>query len=166
MKVELEIYTPEQWYAYAESAHLLVFKKERAAWLDRISFALLARRRDEVIGWVTCREFDGETLYWQFGGALDEQRGLAAVHGFRAFLDYTRDRYKRCTTFVSNENIGYLHLLMKTGFRIIGSRFFRKEIYLELIMEFDDAVSKQSAEALPLHEASESREEVRSGNLQ
>lgn len=142
MKADVIRYSPDQWFAYAESAHRLVFKRERAAWLDRISFALLAVWRDEAVGYVTCRETDGESLYWQYGGTMDEWRGLASVRAFQALLDYTRDHYRRCTTYVKNDNIGYIHMLMKMGFRVIGVRCFEKEIFLELAQEFSRAVQE------------------------
>lgn len=131
-------YEANEWREYASDAHKLVFKELRPAELDRISYALLCVHAGGVVGYVTCRELDAESLYWQYGGALDECRGALAVRGFRSFLSYTRERYRRVTTLVSNGNIGYLHLAMKEGFRIIGTRCFKGEIFVELFIEFEE----------------------------
>lgn len=163
-KIYVEYFTPDEWRGYAESAHKLVFKTYRPEWVDRISFALLAHDGNDTVGYVTCRETDNESLYWQFGGALDEYRGIKAVRGFQAFLDWTGRRYRRCVTNVKNDNVNYLHLLMKMGFRCIGTRYFNKEIYLELTREFENAVQEQSAEALSLCEAPKDGEKVGAGD--
>lgn len=134
--MNVQRFTPEQWYAYAETAHLLVFGEQRDPWIDRISYALLAHDGDNAIGYVTCRELDNESVYWQFGGALKEFRGVKAVRGFQAFVDYAKARYKRVTTLIENDNIGYLHLTMRIGFRAIGIRNFKGKILLEMLLEF------------------------------
>lgn len=140
MNVGVVRYTADEWREYADSAHKLVFKKSRDPLIDRISFALLAHLHDSPLGYVTCREIDAESLYWQYGGALDEFRGFNAVRGFKAFFNYCSDRYKRITTLVKNDNVAYLHLLMKMGFRAIGIRMFQAEIFLEMYWEKADAI--------------------------
>lgn len=132
MTFSLAIYNPEQWREYANAAHILVFKESREPLLDRISFALLAHNNQSPVGYVTCRELDAESLYWQYGGALDEFRGFNAVRAFRVFFNYCAEKYKRISTLVKNDNVAYLHLLMKMGFRAIGLRTFGGEIFLEM----------------------------------
>lgn len=134
--IHVKKFTPEQWYAYSEVAHKLVFKEQRDPWIERISFALLAHSDEEAIGFVTCRETDAESVYWQFGGALDEFRGIAAYRGFQGFYGYCQKRYKRISTLVKNDNVGYLHMLMKMGFRAIGMRTYKGDIFLEMHTEF------------------------------
>lgn len=125
-------YTADEWMEYSDSAHRLVFKESRNPELDRISFALLAHNQKSPVGYVTCREIDADSLYWQYGGAMDEFKGFNAVRAFKLFFDYCKERYKRITTLVKNDNVQYLHLLMKMGFRAIGIRCFANEIYLEM----------------------------------
>ena len=137
MDIELLRYTPEEWFACSEQAHLAVFKKLRPPWVERISFALVAMCGSEVIGYATCRETDCESLYWQFGGSLDRDNPVRTVRGFQAILSDTRSRYKRVTTYVRNDNCGYMNLLMKHGFRAIGLRVFKTEIFLEFFQEFE-----------------------------
>jgi len=127
--------SPEEWVNYAEDSHAAVFKEFRPSSMDRISYALAATDESGVIGYVTCRETDSESLYWQHGGAVDTRYGIAAYRGFEAFLDNAKP-YKRVTTLVRNDNIKYLHLLMKFGFRVIGLRCVKNEIFLELTIEF------------------------------
>jgi hypothetical protein len=134
--IELLRYTPEQWYACSAEAHYTVFQRIRPPWVERISFALVATYRDEVIGYVTARETDAESVYWQFGGSMDRSNAVRTVRGFQAILSDTRNRYKRVTTYVKNDNCGYMNLLMKHGFRAIGMRVFKEEIFLEFYQEF------------------------------
>lgn len=133
MTIEVLKYSADEWYSYSESAHKLVFKEQRDPWMDRISYALLATKGDDVVGYVTCRELDAKTVYWQFGGCLDKFKGIYAVRGFKAFLDYCSDRYHHISTLVKNDNVNYLHLLMKMGFRAIGIRMFDNEIFIEML---------------------------------
>ena len=135
MSVTVLYISPEEWVKYAEDSHAAVFKEFRPSSMDRISYALAATDESRVIGYVTCRETDSESLYWQHGGAVDTRYGVAAYRGFEAFLDNAKP-YKRVTTLVRNDNIRYLHLLMKFGFRVIGLRCVKNEIFLELTIEF------------------------------
>ena len=132
MSIEVVKYSPEQWYSRAEDAHTLVFKKQRDPWMDRISYALLAVKNDEPIGYVTCRETDRDSVYWQFGGFLDEFKGLNAVKGTEKFLNICDEKYNQISDLDKNDNINCLHLLMKMGFRAIGIRVFENEIFLEI----------------------------------
>lgn len=136
MDIELLRYTPEEWFACSEQAHCSVFNKKRPPWVERISYALVAQLGTEVIGYATCRETDIESLYWQFGGVFDRAKPLRAVRAFRALLSDTRSRYKRVTTYVRNDNVGYIEMLHSHDFRVIGMRVVSGEIYLELYLEF------------------------------
>lgn len=135
MKLEILRYEPHEWKEYAESAHKLVFNELRHSDADRISFALLAHNGSDAISYTTCRELDNESVYWQYGGTIPEFRGLLAYRSVEALLEWTADRYKRVTTYVKNDNVGYLHMLMKLGFRAIGIRCFSGEIFLEMFKE-------------------------------
>lgn len=129
-------YEADEWKEYAESCHILVFKELRPASMDRISYALIAGDDRGPVGYVTCRELDSESIYWQYGGVVEERRGVAGYKSIELILDYAKGLYKRITTYVENDNIGYLHILMKLGFRVIGIRTFQCKIYLELHKEF------------------------------
>jgi hypothetical protein len=137
MTVQVRQLTPEEWYRYAEEAHKAVFKKQRNPWIDRISFAWVTYDEGGVIGYVTCKETDAESLYWQYGGSIDERRGYISVKSFEAILGKAKDKYRRLSTLVENDNVNYLHLCMKYGFRVIGLRVFEGKILLELFLEFN-----------------------------
>jgi RimJ/RimL family protein N-acetyltransferase len=135
VKIEVLYIEPEEWVKYAEDSHAAVFKEYRPSSMDRISYALAVSDESGVIGYVTCRETDAESIYWQYGGVVETRYGVAAFRGFEALVENAKI-YKRITTLVSNNNVGYLHLLMKIGFRVIGLRCFKNEIFLELTLEF------------------------------
>lgn len=133
---------PSEWTDYAEHAHAACFKEFRHASLDRISFALLAHdpHHKGPIGYVTVRELDSESCYWQHGGAFPPIEKTAHVLGvYQGFITWMREvgRFKRITTLVENTNVAYLKLAMHCGFRIIGVRMFKGEIFVEILKDFE-----------------------------
>lgn len=124
--------SPEKWANYSEYAHQAVFGENRHAQLDRINYALLVHNEDKPIGFATCREIDSESLYWQYGGCFKGNVGIYSVRAFEAVFNDSKQKYKRITTLVKNDNVNYLHMLMKFGFRAIGLRTFKNEIFLEM----------------------------------
>lgn len=132
MRYSIQKYNADEWRELGHYAHRLVFQENRDPLIDRISFALLAHNGEEPVGYVTCRELDSESLYWQYGGAMDEFRGFTAVTAFKLFFDHCRENYNRISMLVKNDNIKCLHLLMKMGFVAIGIRFFGGDIFLEM----------------------------------
>jgi hypothetical protein len=142
--MKIEKILKENWAILSESAHQVVFGKEKPVSFDRIDFALLAV--DEVskrpLGYLTAREHDHETVYWQFGGAFPGVKD--SVHSFpiyRAFVEWTRGKYKRITTLIENENTVMLKFAMKVGFRIVGIRSVRGSVLLEHVLEFHEGES-------------------------
>lgn len=126
---------------WAEMAHKVVFEKHRPGSVDRIDYALLIVNTElnKPAGFCTVRELDSESVYWQYGGTFPETIGTTWVASvYHALIEWTRDRYKRITTLVSNQNIAYLKLCMKFGFRIIGVRCFKNEIYVELLNDLEE----------------------------
>lgn len=135
----------------SENAHLAVFETYKPASLDRIDFALLIERGETLMGFATCREHDAETLYWQYGGALPGTKSSSLTFpGYQAVVAWSKERYKRITTIIENDNVVMLKFAMKVGFRIVGVRthIAKKErtvenynnivphILLELVLEF------------------------------
>jgi hypothetical protein len=132
MNFEVIKCTPEKWANYSKYAHRAVFGETRDPQLDRISYAMLVHNNDRPIGFTTCREIDRESLYWQYGGCFDGNKGIPAVRAFEAVFNDSKQKYKRISTLVKNDNVNYLHMLMKFGFRAIGIRVFGNEIFLEM----------------------------------
>jgi hypothetical protein len=136
-KVKVERISAVNWAILSENAHLTVFGKHKPANLERVDYALLVVRDHTPLIYVTCRELDGESLYWQFGGALPGTRG--SIHTLRAIqtaLDWAQARYKRVTMLVENNNRAMLKMAMKVGFLVVGIRNFQGSILLEHLLEF------------------------------
>lgn len=137
--VEVEKLFPDEWKMVAENAHVSVFNEKRSADLDRITYALIGKKSTELTGYVTVRETDSETVYWQFGGAFPDTKGtIKVMQTYLAFINWTKDKYKRITTLVENVNVPYLRLAMSCGFLITGIKNFKNSIFVELTLEFEE----------------------------
>lgn len=134
----IQRYEKEAWKKIAEEAHIICFNEKRPNGMDRIDFALLAiTDRNTPAGYVTCRETDGETVYWQFGGAFPSVRGtVMSMRAYEDFVNWTRERYKRVYTLIENTNGPMLRMAQKVGFLITGIKNFQGQILLEHLMEF------------------------------
>lgn len=132
----------DAWRDLSENAHLLCFDKTKDPSTERIDFALLAvGEREEPIGYVTLREIDKDTVYWQFGGSFENARGtIKSFQIYQSFVRYSKEHYKRVTTLIENDNLVMLKMAMKVGFRIIGIRNFKGSVLLEHLLEFENAV--------------------------
>ena len=136
--MEVRMLTPRQWQAIASDAHRVAFGELRSPNKDRIDYALVAEHNSKgIFGYVTAYEHDEETVYWQFGGAFpNSAKTKLAVDGYRAFIRWTMERYKRIYTIIENENTTMLKLAMHHGFRIVGVRNFQGKILLEHVLDF------------------------------
>lgn len=126
---------------WAESAHLIAFNEKRPAEMNRIDFALLVvnAEKNQPAGFCTVRELDSESIYWQYGGAFTHTIGTCWVGPmYEALIAWCKGKYKRISTLVSNQNVAYLKLCMKFGFRIIGVRLFQNEVFVELLNELEE----------------------------
>lgn len=135
--IEVKQYDAFEWLTVSELIHGQVFKEYRSKELNRIDFALVAWKENEPIGYVTCRAFDSETIYMGFGGAF-KQKSADAVIGYFEILKYLKERYKRATTLIENNNQAMLKLAMKAGFLICGIKNFKGSILLEHLLEWGD----------------------------
>lgn len=128
----------EQWAKHSELAHLIVFNKRKPASMDRIDFALVAQKDDALISYVTCREHDAETLYWQFGGAFPGTKNTSlSFQAYQMGINWCKEKgYKRVTTAVENTNIVMLKFALKVGFLIVGIRNHHGSVLVELVLEF------------------------------
>lgn len=134
---QIEKISKEDWELVSEDAHLIAFGKRKPAYFDRIDFALLAKTETQMLGYITCREMDHETLYWQFGGAFPGTKDtVKSWRAYEAFGKWCGDKYKRVTTLIENDNTVMLKMAMKLGYRIIGVRNFQGSILLEHLLEF------------------------------
>ncbi len=137
--MQVDILTPQQWKNHSEQAHAAVFGEIKRADLDRIDYAMVSRDGDILTGYITCREWDAETIYWQFGGAFPGTKSTSlSFKSYTACVEYAKKRYKRVTTLIENTNPVMLKFAMKVGFKIVGIRNFRGQILLEHLLEFEN----------------------------
>jgi RimJ/RimL family protein N-acetyltransferase len=129
---------PSQWQSMSEDAHLSLFGEKRPSDMDRVDYVLLGvdDETNTPLAYITVRELDKESVYWQFGGTLPPTR--QTVHSFRHYQEavrWTLDRYQRITTLIENDNAVYLKMAAKVGFKIIGVRTFKGKVLLEHLLE-------------------------------
>ena len=73
--IEVEQIHPSDWKEMSENAHGMCFESDTPLQHEeRISFALLASRKGVPLQYVTCREWDSESVYWQLGGSFPGAR--------------------------------------------------------------------------------------------
>ena len=120
---------------YSETAHLLCFGKSKPASFDRIDYALLAVHDDKPLAYVTVRELDPDTVYWQFGGVFPMmQKTLLVARCYKQFIDFQTTLCHRISTCIENTNLPMLRLAMAHGFKINGIRNYQG-ILVELLYE-------------------------------
>lgn len=138
MKIHVQKLSQSEWGIFSENAHKIAFGKLKPVAMERIDYALIATTdTEELIGYVTVKEMDSDTVYWQFGGGFPPGvRTIRIWHGYMGFLDWTRARYKRMTTLIENTNVPMLKLAMHAGLRVIGIRNYKGEVLLEHGIEF------------------------------
>lgn len=129
----------EEWALLSEKAHLIVFHEAKMATTDRIDFALLTENaKGEPMNYVTCRELDAESLYWQYGGSFPGTKDtVLSLRATQALIEFCKNAgYKRIAFYVENTNQAMLKMAMKCGFFITGVRNFKGSILLEHLLEF------------------------------
>jgi len=128
----------DAWKPLSEKAHLICFNEHKPVSEERIDFALIAKKNHDLCGYITCRELDGRSLYWQYGGAFPGTKGSSlSFQSYKAFADWASTRYDRIATLVENTNIVMLKMAFKVGYRIVGIRNFKGHILCELLLEFE-----------------------------
>lgn len=127
----------EEWAAHSENAHLATFAENKPANWDRISYALLIVHNEIAQGYVTVRELDPDTVYWQFGGRFIPVRGSAmSLKLYRRLLEEQGKLSRYMTTFIENTNFPMLRLALAEGLKIIGIRNALGTVLLELVKEW------------------------------
>ncbi len=115
----------------SESAHMVVYGKERKADLDRIDFALLVRNDRDPCGFSTIVEVSKESAYMQDGGAFPSAaKSVLSVKGYMLIINWLKERYKYITTHIPNRNFPMLKLALAAGFMVMGVEVHQNVIYL------------------------------------
>lgn len=135
--IHVDFINKHEWSPLSEKAHLIAFNKSKPSDWDRIDYALVVANGETPMGYVTCREVDAKTVYWQFGGAFPGTKGTPMTwQGYQAFVEWCKLRgYDRITTLIENENVAMLKMAMKVGFRIQGIRYAQGSVLLEHVKE-------------------------------
>lgn len=142
MIVDVKYLNKIEWETYSENAHAIAFGTIKKREDERIDYALLALTNDELIGYVTVKEMDSKTVYWQFGGGFPTgEKTIRIWHGYNAFLAWSALRYKYMSTLIENDNLPMLKMAMRAGLRITGVRYFKGAILLEHGIEFSNKSS-------------------------
>lgn len=136
--IEVRPVTREEWLKMSEEAHLICFNEKRPKDLERIDYALLnVTTEGDVLNYCTVKELDSESVYWQYGGAFPNSKG--SVHSARSYarnIKWTFEQgYKRITTYAKNTNSNMLRIQLKCGFIPIGTRTFKGEVFIEMLLE-------------------------------
>lgn len=139
--VQIHRLSPVQWSLLSEQAHLVCFKEISHCKDERIDYALVAEDENNVgtpAGYMTCRELDSRTVYWQFGGTFPGTKGtLKSLQAYKAAIDWHRGKYKTVFTLVENTNRPMLKFAAHVGFVIQGIRLFEGRILLEHVLNLD-----------------------------
>lgn len=135
--MRVERVSKEDWHTWADVCYPSVFNAVRPKALERIDYALLAMEEKEILTFVTVKEMDSETAYWQFGGAMAEaKKSYRAVMAYMMMIRWEMERHKRITTKIENDNISMLKVAMACGFKIQGVSGFKGKTFVELLNEF------------------------------
>ena len=136
--MHVEKYSAIEWSTMGEWAHRYCFNEIRPSQMNRIDYALLAVKDGVPQAYLTARELDSESVYWQYGGALkSSEKSVNVLKAYQSFIETTKQSgMKRITTLIQNTNLPMLKMAMHCGFRIIGVRLFNNEIFCELLNEF------------------------------
>lgn len=135
--MRVEKLLPEDWAKLSEDAHKLAFETIKPVQSERIDYALVCVEGTQLKGYLTAKEMDSETVYWQFGGAFPGTKGTHyTFKGYLAFVRWTKEHYKRIQTRIENTNTAMLHFAMKAGFVVVGVRYVQGSTLLELELEF------------------------------
>ena len=137
MSLRVVKFSLKEWEVVSEATHLVVFGTKKPASFDRLNYAIgVLDYKNEPVAYVTVREHDHESVYWQFGGALPKaKRSIVAYRAMQEAIRWQLESSKRISFLVENDNLPMLHLAMKTGFRIVGVRYFKNHILLEHLLE-------------------------------
>jgi len=131
--MEVSCIGEKDWKQLSEAAHIAVFERRKPKELERIDFALVAdAEENDPIAYVTCKELDAKTVYWQYGGMFKDYRGKGeAILAIKALMEWCHDKYDYIGCRVENTNLPMLKTAMNAGFLIVGIRMFNQGVFLE-----------------------------------
>lgn len=130
--------SPTEWMDFSEAANQICFDHFRSRELNRVDYALLLIDNNKPQGFTTVKEMDAESAYLQYGGAFPGHIGTPRpIQAFGLMLNFLREKYKRVTCYVENDNQTMLKICMKFGFRIVGVKMFKQQVLVENTLEWE-----------------------------
>jgi RimJ/RimL family protein N-acetyltransferase len=121
---------------HSADAYAKVFGEFRPGQHDSSDFALVLMNDKEPLGYIQFIEISKQTVYGQFGGAVESIRGTDAIdEGFSKSISQILAEYQRFEFRVENTNIKMLHLALKSGFKIFGVRSRGNGVFVDLYIE-------------------------------
>ena len=159
--LKIERLNKQEWTKFSEDAHAAVFGKVKPAEWDRIDYAWLVVQGDKPVSYVTVRELDHESVYWQFGGGFPwAWKSILMNMSLQLMLAEQAKVSKSVSCRVENLNYPMLRLALKHGFLIIGTRHIKTTTLVELAKELsngdDTNVSDDAESAASSEEAADS----------
>lgn len=136
----VEKISKEHWFELSKAAHLISFQTLKDPEGERIDFALLCvdKATQKPLGYLTAKEMDYETIYWQFGGVFPSAKFTPlSFKGYFMFAQWCKERYKRVTTYIENTNVPMLKYALQVGFKICGMKYSQGALLLQCTLEFD-----------------------------
>jgi len=131
--MRVEKLTPLEWKELSPTLHKQVFQHTIHPEWERIDYALICVDEDNAVqGYLTAREQDENTVFWQWGGVMPLARGTAGSgRGLQKLLAWASERYTRMKTYVENDNTPMLRLYLMLGAKIVGIKYYEGKVFLE-----------------------------------
>lgn len=124
----------EQWKNISPYFHGMIFSNKEFSEIENIDFACSLVDGESTLGYCTFRILDKTHVYMQYGGAID--KGLFInLKAYTTLIEALKKEYLYITTLIKNDNFTMLKMAMKAGFKIVGIRIIKNEIYLEHSIE-------------------------------
>lgn len=137
MTLSLEKVSKEDWALISKGAHGYSFGVDRDPSFDRISYALIVKKDDELAAFCTVIEIDGESAYMQHGGNFKPIEGTTlTLRAYMMFVNYLAENYKIVSTRVWNKNKAMLKISWAAGFVVVGCEISKAgDLYLNLDLD-------------------------------
>lgn len=135
--IEVKKLSLDQWELLRKDAHIAVFSEQPGT--ERVDYALLTvnKETDELVQYVTVREYDADSIHWYYGGSFDKFRGsVTAAKSMEALIGWAKDNYKSVSYLTANTNFPMIKFGVKHKFQITGVRLVPSGLLLEHVLNF------------------------------
>lgn len=135
--IEVVKLSREEWKLMAADAHVVCFNERIPKDFNNIDFAVITAENKTPQTYATVRVLDKESCYWQYAGAFPSSKGQGkSLDNMKRTMDYCfAQGFKRISFYVESDNTIMLHMALRNGFKIIGTRTFKGCILVEFLYE-------------------------------